>query len=156
MRFGLQTDTGDVTGKKIAASAVPELSLSVVDSLLSTFVGEQQQIPPMYSALKVDGVPLYRLARQGTTIERKSRLITIKKMELLGVHNDEVEFRTRCSSGTYVRTLVEDIAAKMDAKATMAQLERESIGDFSIAQAISGDQLKSMSIEDLKKILKPI
>lgn len=156
MRLGLATETGDITGKIVETRPVPAIDKNILDHIQKKFTGSQMQTPPMYSALKKEGVPLYKLARQGKTVERAPRPITIHALDFLKTEGVEWEFRVKCSSGTYVRTLVEDIAKEMGSIATMASLVREKIGNYELGQAISGEELKSMSEDQVLKCLVPL
>lgn len=146
IRLGIQTDSGDITGKVIREEVVPELNREMVQATLESFLGDQEQLPPMFSAIKHKGKPLYKLARQGITVERKPRKVHIKSINCEKILSaSELEIKILCSSGTYVRTLAEDIGAKLNTCATVTRLVRESIGDFSIEQAIPGSQLHDMN-----------
>jgi tRNA pseudouridine55 synthase len=129
-RLGIATDTGDADGAEIATAAVPELATDKWREILESFLGESQQVPPMYSALKKDGKRLYTLARQGQTVEREPRPIRIDEISLLEIAGTRLVFWVHCAKGTYVRTLVEDIAKKAGTVAHTARLHRESVGDF--------------------------
>ena len=129
-RLGIATDTGDADGQEVSTGAIPEMSADDWDVILQAFVGESMQIPPMYSALKKDGKRLYELARKGETVEREPRPITIHEIRLLEFAGSRLVFRVACSKGTYIRTLVEDIAGRADTVAHTARLHRESVGHF--------------------------
>jgi tRNA pseudouridine55 synthase len=129
-RLGSATDTGDADGAGIGTAAVPELSFDEWDEILQGFMGDSMQIPPMYSALKKDGKRLYELARKGETVERDPRPIRIDQIRLLEAAGTRLVFRVSCSKGTYVRTLVEDIARKAGTVAHTARLHRETVGRF--------------------------
>jgi tRNA pseudouridine55 synthase len=129
-RLGEATDTGDADGKIVETAAVPDLTEEEWKRTFLQFTGEIEQIPPMYSALKKDGKRLYELARQGQVIDRDPRRIRIYEMELLEARGTRLVFRVRCSKGTYVRTLVEDIAKAAGTVAHTAALHRETVGDF--------------------------
>lgn len=129
-RLGSATDTGDADGKEIKTAAVPELSAEDWNGILQGFLGQSMQIPPMYSALKKDGIRLYELARKGEVVEREPRSIRIDEIRLLEVAGTRLVFRVACSKGTYIRVLVEDIAHKAGTVAHTARLHRESVGDF--------------------------
>ncbi|NCF16126.1 MAG: tRNA pseudouridine(55) synthase TruB [Gammaproteobacteria bacterium] len=130
-RLGSATDTGDADGAEIATAEVPELSFEEWNELLQGFVGESMQVPPMYSALKKDGKRLYELARKGETVEREPRPVRIDQIRLLEAAGKRLIFRVACSKGTYVRTLVEDIARKAGTLAHTVRLHRETVGRFS-------------------------
>lgn len=129
-RLGEATDTADADGKIIETAAVPELDRGAWEAILKGFEGASEQIPPMYSALKKDGKRLYELARKGETVERDARPIRIDDIDLLEVSGSRLVFRVHCSKGTYVRTLVEDIAKVAGTVAHTAKLHRETVGDF--------------------------
>lgn len=129
-KLGVATDTGDAEGNEIAQQPVPELSRDDWDAILQGFMGESMQIPPMYSALKMDGKRLYELARKGEVVERAPRQIRVDEIELLEFAGTRLVFRVRCSKGTYIRSMVEDIAAKAGTVAHTARLHREAVGGF--------------------------
>jgi tRNA pseudouridine55 synthase len=129
-RLGVATDTADAEGSEIGTADVPELSADEWREILESFLGESLQVPPMYSALKKDGKRLYELARKGETVEREPRPIRIDEISLLEIAGTRLVFWVHCSKGTYVRTLVEDIAKKAGTVAHTARLHRESVGDF--------------------------
>lgn len=129
-RLGIATDTGDADGQEIATSAVPELSRAAWEKILRDFLGQTSQIPPMYSALKRDGKRLYELARKGLTVPREPRPIIVRDIELLEISVSRLVFRVTCSKGTYVRTLVEDVAHRAGTVAHTAHLHREAVGHF--------------------------
>jgi tRNA pseudouridine55 synthase len=143
-RLGNSTDTGDADGQEVSTAPIPEMSADDWDVILQTFVGESMQIPPMYSALKKDGIRLYELARKGETVEREPRPITIHEIRLLECAGSRLVFRVACSKGTYIRTLVEDIAGRAGTVAHTARLHRESVGHFR-----SEDMLDLTAVEAL-------
>ncbi len=126
--FGLETDTGDITGKEVSLDDV-NFSLNQLKRALSHFVGEQEQIPPMFSALKKNGKPLYYWARRGVFLKRKPRLIYVDQIELKTFKSyKEVTVEVSCSKGTYIRTLVESIGRQLETYATVLELRRTRIG----------------------------
>ncbi len=129
-RLGAATDTGDGDGQVIDTAAVPDLSQAEWEALLAGFVGDTEQVPPMYSALKKDGKRLYELARQGQIVERQPRAVRISVIDLLEARGERLVFRVHCSKGTYIRTLVEDIAKKAGTVGYTAMLHRETVGTF--------------------------
>ena len=135
-KLGTATDTGDAEGKPTATADVPDLSRDDWDRLLQSFVGDSMQIPPMYSALKKDGKRLYELARKGEEVERAPRPIRIDAIELLEAAGRRLVFRVSCSKGTYVRTLVEDIAKKAGTLAHTSRLHREHVAGFEAADML--------------------
>lgn len=129
-RLGIATDTGDADGKETATADVPILDRQGWEKVLLQFRGDSKQVPPMYSALKKDGKRLYELARKGEVVHRESRDIRIYDIKLIEVSGKRLAFRVHCSKGTYVRSLVEDIARSAGTVAHTASLHRESVGDF--------------------------
>jgi tRNA pseudouridine55 synthase len=129
-RLGEATDTGDADGQVVETAAVPELGREDWEELISAFVGHSTQIPPMYSALKKDGKRLYELARKGEVVEREPRPIRIDEISLLEAGASRLVFRVSCSKGTYIRTLVEDIAKSAGTVAHTTRLHRETVGGF--------------------------
>jgi tRNA pseudouridine55 synthase len=129
-KLGVATDTGDADGTVTSTKPVPPLSREEWEGILQGFMGQSEQIPPMYSALKKDGERLYTLARKGLQVEREARSIRIDAIELLELADTRLVFRVRCSKGTYVRSLVEDIAAKGGTVAHTARLHRENVAGF--------------------------
>ena len=152
-KLGATTDTGDGDGKVTATGSVPELSRDQWIAILDEFCGQSTQIPPMYSALKKDGKRLYELARKGQTVERAPRPISIRDIELLEFAGSRLVFRVSCSKGTYVRTLVEDIARRAGTMAYTARLHRESVGHFRSEQMLDLPTVEGL-IEDGPEMLK--
>jgi len=148
-RLGSTTDTGDADGQELATASVPELSRDEWLGLLDGFRGQSMQIPPMYSALKKDGKRLYELARKGEVVEREPRSITIHDIELLELAGSRLVFRVSCSKGTYVRTLVEDIAQRAGTLAHTARLHRESVGHFRSEEMMDLPTVESMAEADM-------
>tara|TARA_R110000782_G_scaffold160630_1_gene252687 strand:+ start:1846 stop:2781 length:936 start_codon:yes stop_codon:yes gene_type:complete len=129
-RLGSRTDTGDADGQVIETGDIPQIDAGGWNKILQSFGGESKQVPPMYSALKKDGKRLYELARKGETVDREPRSIRIDRIDLLEFAGTRLVFRVRCSKGTYIRVLVEDIARKAGAVAHTERLHRESVSDF--------------------------
>lgn len=140
LRLGITTDTEDITGTVLEEKAVCVTEEKIL-SVLENFRGEIQQIPPMYSAIKVNGQKLCDLARKGKEVERKSRTITIFALELLEIAGNDVRLRIHCSKGTYVRTLCKDIGAALGCGGCMASLRRVAAGSYTEAEAIPLAQL---------------
>ncbi len=128
--LGYVSTTGDAEGEKLNPRSIPMLDEEKIEAVLSRFRGEISQIPPMYSALKKDGQPLYKLARQGVEIEREARTIVIHELRLLEYTETSLTLDVRCSKGTYIRTLVEDIGEALGCGAYVAMLRRESVDPF--------------------------
>jgi tRNA pseudouridine55 synthase len=129
-KLGEATDTGDADGQITATAEIPDLDRAAWGRVLEQFRGEIEQVPPMYSALRKDGKRLYELARKGQVVEREPRPVRIDDLRLLEVSGNRLVFRVHCSKGTYVRTLVEDIARAAGTVAHTARLHRETVGDF--------------------------
>ncbi|MGN0977253.1 MAG: tRNA pseudouridine(55) synthase TruB [Faecousia sp.] len=140
LRLGITTDTEDVTGTVLTRQAV-HVTADQVESVLEQFCGEIQQVPPMYSALKVNGQKLCDLARKGKEVERKPRPITIHELTLLGMEGSDIRLRVRCSKGTYIRTLCKDIGEALGCGGCMAQLRRVTAGEYTIEEAVPLQEL---------------
>lgn len=149
VKLGVMTDTGDSEGKIIQQKPVPELSQQKIEDCIRSFVGEIDQVPPMYSALKHNGRKLYELAREGKVIERKARRITIFELDLLATTVDTLTLDVSCSKGTYIRSLAEDIGHKLECGGTVIELRRIQSGMFNIEDALTIEQLQSMNQEQL-------
>jgi tRNA pseudouridine55 synthase len=142
IRFGVETDTLDVTGQVRAQRPVGDLSASAIEQALAGFRGPIEQVPPMYSALKRDGRPLYSYARAGQTVERAARKVTIHELEMVVFEGpDRARLRIRCSKGTYIRSLAADLGTRLGVGAHLTELRRTSSGPFRIEQAITLDEL---------------
>ena len=147
LRFGIQTDTGDAQGQIIAEKSTAEvvdnaMAKSLIDAMLPRFIGEIQQVPPMYSALKRDGKPLYEYARSGIEIEREARRITIYSIKLLNVQWPVIDIEVHCSKGTYIRVLAEDMGHALGCGAHLIGLRRTMVGHLSLAQSASLESLQ--------------
>ncbi|MBI3358363.1 MAG: tRNA pseudouridine(55) synthase TruB [Nitrospirae bacterium] len=142
LRLGQETDTQDAAGKVLRSCIPPAFSTQVLEETLAGFVGTISQMPPIYSAIKIGGVPLYKLARKGLDIERAPRLITIKRMQLLKVNGNDITFNVTCSKGTYVRTLCADIGTKLAIYGHAYSIRRLRAGFFSIDTAITLDAFR--------------
>jgi len=144
LKLGETTATGDAEGDVLEARPVTAAA-GEIEAVLKRFAGEIEQIPPMHSALKRDGVPLYRLARRGESVERRARRVRILELELLGFEKPLVNIRVRCSKGTYVRTLAEDIGAALGCGAHLAGLRRTGSGRFRVDDAAPVAALETMA-----------
>ena len=154
MTLGIETDTGDREGKVLRQMPVEPISASKLRDLFKQFEGEQEQVPPMYSAVKVQGKKLYQLARKGLSIERQARRIRIQKLELQKIQFPEINFLLHCSKGTYVRSLVEDIGKALGSPAILSRLRRISSGPFRIEEAVSLSHLLALQNQELKSYLR--
>lgn len=153
VQFGVTTDTGDAEGEVVARREVG-FSRSDLEAALAHFRGPISQIPPMYSALKRDGKPLYQLARQGIEVERKARDVTINSLELLEYSAERCRLRISCSKGTYIRTLAEDIGNHLGCGAHLTALRRTAVGALRIDDAVSLDQLSQLQEEERGRFLQ--
>ena len=146
LQLGEKRDTGDVEGKIIEQKNVTEKSLNTenINSVFKTLIGKQEQVPPIYSALKVNGKKLYEYARNGEKVEIEPRKIEIYSLELININeaNKQIEFRVSCSKGTYIRTLCENIAEKLGTVGYMKELKRTQVGEFKIEDAITIEELE--------------
>ena len=145
LKLGIKTDTADLEGNIIEEKEVPKLSEKVVINVLNSMIGKQTQVPPMYSAIKVNGKKLYEYARQGKTVEIKGRDIEIYNMKLVKVNLQEAEviFEISCSKGTYIRTVCENVAEKLNTVGYMKELRRISVGEFDIKDSIKIEDIKN-------------
>ena len=143
MKLGESTDTQDAEGTVTATSDKVDFDEGMIRDALKAFEGKIHQQPPMFSALKHKGKALYKYAREGIEIERKTREINIYGIELLKIELPYVEFNVRCSKGTYIRTLCYDIGQKLGTEAHMSELERTAIGTFKVDDSLSPDELRS-------------
>ena len=148
LHLGVATDTGDLTGTKTIEKPVGDLSLEAVKEALSSFRGDSTQIPPMTSAIKKDGTPLYRLAHQGKEIEREPRPIHIEEIRLLCFDGKDLRFEATVSKGTYVRVLGEDIAARLGTVGHLMELRRIRIGALTLEGAIDVEEADASSLRD--------
>ncbi|MDT8317642.1 MAG: tRNA pseudouridine(55) synthase TruB [bacterium] len=141
VKLGEKTDTGDLSGEIIETAPFDNISLDDIKSVLPRFEGEINQLPPMYSALKKNGVPLYKYARRGEEVERAERKVFIHSIRLLDFKLPHIEIEVSCSKGTYIRTLAEDISAALGTRGHLVQLRRVGSGSLSIKEAVSFDDL---------------
>jgi tRNA pseudouridine55 synthase len=141
VRFGIETDTLDAQGKVVRTHTGSLPDAASIEEALATFVGEIEQIPPMYSAVKQRGVPLHRLARRGEEVERAPKRVTIERLELLRFDAPDAEISVLCGPGTYVRTLAADLGSRLGCGALLQSLRRLQSGPFQITQAFTLEQL---------------
>ena len=156
VKLGERTATGDAEGKVLETKNIPENAGRMIASILDEFKGEIKQVPPMYSALKRDGVPLYALARKGESVERAPRSVAIAELEQIRFEPPLLELRVRCSKGTYVRTLAEDIAAALGSVGHLAALRRTASGGFQVKDAVTLEQLQKMDERQRNARLLPL
>ncbi len=159
VQLGVMTDTGDQEGVVIETKPVPKLAIDDINNCLEKFTGEIDQVPPMYSALKLNGKKLYELAREGKTVERKARRITIFELKLLTSSEQLISepellsLDVYCSKGTYIRSLAEVIGHDLGCGGTVKELRRLAAGQFKIEQATTIEQLKAMDQQSLNQCL---
>ncbi|BCQ52585.1 tRNA pseudouridine(55) synthase TruB [Burkholderia gladioli] len=155
MRLGIRTTTGDAEGEAIETREV-RADRAAIEAVLPRFLGEIVQVPPMYSALKRDGKPLYEYARAGQTVEREGRQVTIHLLELLDCALPDVSFRVTCSKGTYVRTLAEDIGEALGCGAHLVALRRTGVGALTLEHAVTLDALSDAEATERDRWLQPV
>ena len=160
IKLGIRTDSGDSEGTIIEQHEKVSVSRKVVEHALTKFQGEVEQLPPMHSALKIKGVPLYKFARKGIAIERKTRLISVYKIELLKFGNGELELDIACSKGTYIRTIADDLGQELGCGAHIIKLHRTQAGVFKEADCISSQELAldkaSLGLDKIDQHLIPM
>jgi len=154
MRLGVVTSTHDLDGEVLEETPVPALDTAALQAVCDRFTGDLMQVPPMVSAVKVGGKRLYKMARQGETVEREPRPITVHAFEVLSYEPPQARIRVRCTSGTYVRTLCNDVGRELGCGATLASLKRTQVGSHSLDRAVPLDALRTP--EDVKAHLVPI
>lgn len=152
--LGKKTISADIQGEVIEENAWENITEQQVSDMFQTFLGEGEQIPPMVSAVKVDGERLYKLARQGIEVKRKARPIRIDKIELLRFEPPYVEFLLKCSKGTYVRQFAEDVGDKLGCGACISQIERTKVGAFLLEDAVTLDELTENCVKEFLTVAK--
>jgi tRNA pseudouridine55 synthase len=153
IRLGVVTDTLDRTGQPLESMPVPPLAQVALDALAARFTGPQEQVPPMYSALKRAGVPLYKLARRGIEVERQPRQVEIMRLDLVRHDEERIDFSVVCSKGTYVRVLAADLGRALGTVAHLEGLRRTRVGQFSIEQATPLATLAASGAEESLPLL---
>ena len=157
MLLGKVTDTQDISGTVLSEGAIDALDDESVKDVILSFVGDYMQVPPMYSALKVNGKKLYELAREGVEVERKARPVTILDIEIKEINLPRVRMEVSCSKGTYIRTLCHDIGEKLGCGACMEELIRTRVSRFTLEDSLTLAQVQELKeAGDLEKILVPI
>lgn len=150
IRLGVATDTGDIAGKVTGTQEVPPFNLEQLQDVLNAHTGMLQMDAPVFSAVKHQGKPLYKYARQGISVPAKPRTCTVYKWEALAYAQPDLEHRLSCSSGTYVRSLAEAIGKKLGCGATVFSLRRDRVANFTVDQALTMEKIKGMSLQALK------
>jgi tRNA pseudouridine55 synthase len=156
IRFGVVTDSMDREGKVVQTLPTPNDLMDRIQDSLPAFRGSIEQIPPMHSAIKRDGKPLYEYARKGQEVERHPRKVHIDSYDVLSVSNDDVEVRVVCSGGTYVRSLAHDLGQAVGCGAHLIELRREAVGRFKIESAIELANIEESHLIPLKDALSPM
>lgn len=152
--LGEKTDTGDGQGNIIEKDLnFQNISCKQIGDVLKTFIGKQKQIPPIYSAIKINGKKAYEYARKGQTVELQPRDIEIYSIDLIKIENNEITFEVSCSKGTYIRTLCEDIAKKLGTIGYMKELTRTSVNEFKLENAVTIDEIKENSLIVKEKVI---
>ena len=153
--IGYATDTYDIEGKKVAENTI-EISKENLEQSIKKFIGNIKQVPPMYSAIKIDGNKLYHLARKGIEVERPERNVTIEYINLLDFKDNKVKIETKVSKGCYIRSLIYNIGQDLGTYATMTALQRKQVGDYSLENSYSLEQIEKMVLNNDFKFLKTI
>ena len=153
--IGYATDTYDIEGKKIAENTIEILKENLEQSI-KKFIGNIKQVPPMYSAIKIDGNKLYHLARKGIEVERPERDVTIEYINLLDFKDNKAKIETKVSKGCYIRSLIYDIGQDLGTYATMTALQRKQVGEYSLENSYNLEQIEEMTLNDDFKFLKTI
>ena len=154
--LGHSTTTGDVEGERLLEKAVPPLTEELIQQVFAQFFGDIQQVPPMYSALKKDGRPLYELARKGIEIEREARPITIEAIQLLSFTENSISLDVTCSKGTYIRVLGEDIAKALGTYGHLTYLHRIKTGHFELIPSYTIEYLETLTEAEREALLLPV
>ena len=153
IELGKVTDTQDAEGEVLETIPVPVFTEAEMRAAVTSFLGDQYQTPPMYSAVKVDGVPLYKSARKGEEVEREPRFIRVMSWDITRFALPHLDFRLRCTKGTYVRTLAHDLGRKLGCGAHLAALRRTASDKFHVSQALTLDQINALSLPEIEKRL---
>lgn len=153
MTLGATTSTQDRQGEVLESHPVPEFTAAQIDAAFQAFTGEFEQLPPMVSAIKKDGVPLYKLARKGQTIERETRPVRVTSYQVSRIALPEIDFTVNCSKGFYVRTYAHDIGQKLGCGGHLSALRRTRSGKFTLDRAVTVDALKHGPREDLLRAM---
>jgi tRNA pseudouridine55 synthase len=155
IKFGETTSSYDADGELVASLPVPPLTLEQLDVAAAAFLGDQLQTPPMVSAIKKDGVPLYKLARKGVEVERKPRLIHIYRFRFSHYEEPCATFRIACTKGTYVRSMAHDLGQKLGCGAHLKSLRRVASGNYNVADAIQYEEVLKLSRAEMEKRIIP-
>lgn len=155
VQLGITTDTLDITGE-ILSEKKADVSSDEIEKALKSFRGKISQVPPMYSAIRKDGVRLYDLARRGETVERETRQVEIFRLDLISTENDAFEIYVECSAGTYVRSLADDIGSSLGCGAVLSSLRRTKANGFTLDESVTLEAMRSMSENELFDLVIPL
>ncbi len=154
IKLGVTTNSQDADGEVLVTRPVPEtLTEADVLAAIKTMLGDQYQMPPMFSAIKIDGVPLYKLARKGEEVVREPRFIRVVSWELTRFAPPELDFRVRCTKGTYVRTLAHDLGEKLGCGGHLTALRRTATDKLTLERALTIDQINALTLPEIEKHL---
>ena len=156
LKLGIKTNTGDLTGEVVETKEIPSLSKDKISAVLHSFLGKSSQIPPIFSALKVNGQEMYKYARKGIEIERKPREIEVFDIGLVSFEKDEITFIAKVSKGTYIRTLGEDIAVRLGTVGHLTKLTRTAVGPYSLKDAKKSFEVTEQDLLPIEKMLNHI
>jgi tRNA pseudouridine55 synthase len=154
--LGVTTNSQDAEGEVMTTLPVPALTGAEVRAAMAGFMGDQYQMPPMFSAIKVDGVPLYKKARQGEEVVREPRFIRVAAFELQSFNSPKLTFRLACTKGTYVRTIAHDLGQKLGCGAHLSALRRTASGQFNISQCLTLAEIQELPLPEIEKRLIPV
>jgi tRNA pseudouridine55 synthase len=154
--LGVVTNSQDAEGEVMETRPVPPLTEAEVKAAMKGFLGDQYQTPPMHSAVKIGGVPLYKMARKGEEVEREPRFIRVTAFELLSFESPRIRFRLDCTKGTYVRTIANDLGQKLGCGAHLSALRRTGSGKFTISQCVPLEQIEAMALPEIAARLIPV
>ena len=154
--LGSTTDSQDADGQVMETRPVPPLTEAELKTAMNSFLGDQYQMPPMYSAIKIDGVPLYKSARKGEDVVREPRFIRVMSFDLTRFALPQLDFRLRSSKGTYVRTIAHDLGQKLGCGAHLSALRRTATDRFNISQALTLDAIEALAIPEIERRLIPV
>lgn len=155
IQFGSTTDSYDADGETLETKPVPAITLDQLNELAGQFIGDQMQMPPMVSAIKKNGVPLYKLARKGIEVEREARLVHVYNFRFTNYTEPAGEFRLACTKGTYVRSIAHDLGQKIGCGAHLSTLRRSASGKFDVAETTTLDNVLKMTTAELEKKVIP-
>lgn len=156
IKLGMTTNTQDAEGEMLETRPVPPLDETQVRTTLQGFLGDQYQLPPMFSAVKIGGQPLYKAARKGEEVAREPRFIRVRRFDLMRWESPEIDFEVDCTKGTYVRTLAHDVGGKLGCGGHLSALRRTASGALRLERATTLEELMTMPLPDIEKRLVPV